>query len=45
MFLADPEFHKPGQVDMLLGTGIFHKAQLGNILTQPDMPQLTETKF
>ena len=45
IFLADPDFHIPGKIDMLFGTGIFHNAQLGNTLDFPQMPMLIETKF
>lgn len=43
--LADPNFHIPSKVDMLLGTGMYHEVLLGNIIAQQDMPHLLETKF
>lgn len=45
LFLADPQFNIPGKVDMLFGTGIFHKSQLGNTLELPNTPMLIETRF
>lgn len=45
LVLADPDFHVPSKIDMLLGTGIYHEALLGNIIALPDMPHFIETKF
>lgn len=45
LFLADPKFHEPGRIDMLLGTGVYHDAQLNNVIKRPNMPVLIETEF
>lgn len=45
LFLADPNFHEPGKIDMLLGTGIYHDSLLGNVINQRNMPVLMETEF
>lgn len=46
IFLADPEFNTPGQIDMLLGVSHFRRLlKSGKILLRPDLPDLQETHF
>lgn len=45
LFLADPMFHEPGKIDLLLGTGVYHDAQLNMIIKRPGMPVIMETQF
>ncbi|XP_062703912.1 uncharacterized protein LOC134286324 [Aedes albopictus] len=44
VFLADPEFNTPGQIDMLLGvTPFLHLLKSGRVQLRPDLPDLQET--
>nr|XP_029717320.1 uncharacterized protein LOC115260548 [Aedes albopictus] len=46
VFLADPEFNTPGQIDMLLGVSHFLRLlKLGRIQLRDDLPDLQETQF
>nr|XP_029728047.1 uncharacterized protein LOC115266213 [Aedes albopictus] len=46
VFLADPEFNTPGQIDMLLGVSHFLRLlKLGRIQLRDDLPNLQETQF
>lgn len=45
IFLANPKFHEPGRIDMLLGTGIFHDSQVNNVIKQPGALVFLETEF
>ncbi|XP_062713341.1 uncharacterized protein LOC134290258 [Aedes albopictus] len=46
VFLADPEFNTPGQIDMLLGVSHFLRLlKLGRIQLREDLPDLQETQF
>ncbi|XP_072380660.1 uncharacterized protein [Diabrotica undecimpunctata] len=44
--LADPGFHKPGKIDLLLGVDIFYELLcVGQIRLGPNLPLLQKTKF
>ncbi|XP_062714118.1 uncharacterized protein LOC134290907 [Aedes albopictus] len=46
VFLADPVFNTPGQIDMLLGVSHFLRLlKLGRIQLREDLPDLQETQF
>jgi hypothetical protein len=43
--LADPKFHRPSQVDMLLNAEVFYNCLLEEKLRLPEGPMLIHTKF
>jgi hypothetical protein len=45
LFLADPQFHLPGPIDLLLGTKWYHDALLPNIIRIPGQPLFLETRY
>jgi hypothetical protein len=45
LLYADPLFYKPGKIDLLLGTGVYHDVILANIIRQPNCPTVMETMF
>ncbi|XP_072403039.1 uncharacterized protein [Diabrotica undecimpunctata] len=46
IILADPEFHKPGPIDLLIGANLFwNLMQIGQIRLGSDQPVLQKTSF
>ena len=45
IFLADPNFHRPKEIDILLNSEVFYESLLGDKLTLPSGPKLIHTKF